>query len=80
MFVGDSDILGDAVDAEYTREAIGDAVIHYSLIHGGHLTFLVGKDMTYWTNDVMNLLAQYHPVSSEPHLQIPPLPWFSFLQ
>ena len=79
MFVGDSDILGDAVDAEYTKEAIGDAVIHYSLIHGGHLTFLVGKDMTYWTTDVMNLLAQYHPISDKHHPQIPALPLFSFL-
>ena len=64
MFVGDSDELGDPIDAEYTKEAIGDAVVHYQLINGGHETFLVGKDMTYWTKDVMNLLSQYHPIPS----------------
>ena len=65
MFVGDSDSLGDAVDAEYLKEALGDSVAHYQLIHGGHLTFLAGKDMSYWTTDVMGLLSQYHPISQE---------------
>ena len=57
MFVGDADELGDPVDAEYTKEAIGDAVVDYKLIPGGHLTFLDGKDMSYWTQDVMELFA-----------------------
>jgi hypothetical protein len=53
MFVGDVDTLADPYDAEWTRNIIGDAVKHYKTIHGGHATFLVGKDMTWFTNDVM---------------------------
>lgn len=29
MFVGESDILADKEDAEWTRDTIGDSVIHY---------------------------------------------------
>ena len=82
MFVGDSDELGTPVDAEYTKEAIGDAVIDYKLISGGHLTFLAGKDMSYWTQDVMELFAQYHPLPTQSLRQdiVDNTPWWvSFL-
>ena len=29
MFVGDVDTLADSKDAEWTRDTIGDAVVHY---------------------------------------------------
>lgn len=64
MFVGKDDTLATPTDAEWTRDQIGDAVIHYSLIEGGHLSFMVGKDMSYFTTDVMNLLAEYNPLPS----------------
>jgi len=54
MYVGKADILADAVDAEWTREQIGDAVFHYQLIEGGHLSFMVGKDMSWFSDTVMS--------------------------
>jgi hypothetical protein len=64
MFVGDVDTLADSEDAEWTRDTIGDAVVHYQTIHGGHATFIVGKDMSWFTNDVMNIIKQYQPLNS----------------
>lgn len=55
MFAGIEDILADTTDAEWTRDQIGDNIVHYEEIHAGHLTFLVGKDMSYF-NTVMDLL------------------------
>jgi len=63
MFAGIEDILADTTDAEWTRDQIGDNIVHYEEIHAGHLTFMVGKDMSYF-NTVMDLLQQYHPVPS----------------
>ena len=65
IFGGTDDELADWRDAEWTRDEIGDAVVHFQLIEGGHISFLVGHDMSYFTQDVMNLLAEYHPVASE---------------
>jgi len=62
MFTGNVDILADLTDSRWTRDQIGDNIVHYEEIDAGHLTFMVGKDMTYFSVGVMGLLAQYHPV------------------
>ena len=62
MFTGTEDILADLTDSRWTRDRIGDNIVHYEEIEAGHLTFLVGKDMTYFSEGVMDLLAQYHPL------------------
>ncbi len=64
IFTGIEDILADLEDARWTRDRIGDNIVHYEEIHAGHLSFLVGKDMTYFTEGVMDLLQQYHPLPS----------------
>ena len=56
MFTGTSDLCADLTDARWTRDMIGDSIVHYEEIDAGHLSFLVGKDMTYFTEDVMGLL------------------------
>lgn len=65
IFAGIEDILADTTDAEWTRDRIGDSVVHYEEIHAGHLTFLVGKDMSYFTDTVMGLLQEYHPLPTQ---------------
>ena len=65
IFAGIEDILADTTDAEWTRDRIGDSVVHYEEIHAGHLTFLVGKDMSYFTETVMGLLQEYHPLPTQ---------------
>ena len=62
IFTGTADILADLTDARWTRDRIGDNVVHYEEIAAGHLTFMVGKDMTYFTQGVMGLLKTYHPL------------------
>ena len=56
MFTGLDDILADLTDSRWTRDTIGDNIVYYEEINAGHMTFLVGKDMSYWTEDVMHLL------------------------
>ena len=64
MFAAYDDTIADPIDAKWTKDTIGAAVIHYQMIEGGHLTFLIGKDMSYYTQDVMGLLHQYNPIST----------------
>lgn len=49
MVAGKNDILADLEDAKWTRDEIGDAVIEFLEIDGGHETFIVGKDMTWFS-------------------------------
>ena len=69
MFTGNVDILADLTDSRWTRDRIGDNIVHYEEINAGHLTFLVGKDMSYFSKGVMSLLKQYHPVSVAEYYQ-----------
>jgi hypothetical protein len=62
MFVGKYDRLADPADAEWTLEALGESVISYQEIDGGHLTFFIAKDMTYFNHDVMDILRYYQPL------------------
>ena len=56
IFTGLYDPLADLTDERWTRDTIGKKVVHYEEINAGHLTFLIGKDMTYFTKGVMGLL------------------------
>jgi len=56
MFTGNVDPLADLTDARWTRDTIGDSIVHYEEVDAGHLTFMIGKDMTYFTEGVMDLL------------------------
>jgi pimeloyl-ACP methyl ester carboxylesterase len=65
MFVGNVDELADPTDAEWARQEIGSPVVHYQEINGGHLTFVIGKDMSWFSNDVMPILEKYSPLPNK---------------
>lgn len=69
MFVGIDDVLADPQDASWTANTIGADVFHYQMVNAGHLSFLIAKDMSYWTTDVMNILTQYQPLPVTEFLQ-----------
>merc|ERR1719163_1515298 len=58
FFRAAGDKLADKIDTDWTANTIGDAVVHDSTMNGGHLTFMIGRDMTFF-NDVMNIIDFY---------------------
>ena len=64
MFVGNTDQLATVDDNRWAKTQLATLKFYkeYSL---GHLSFMIGKDMSYFTVDVMNILKQYHPVKLE---------------
>ena len=56
MFVGKKDELATDIANEWARDTMKDAVKFYKEYELGHLSFLLGKDMSYFTTDVLNLL------------------------
>ena len=56
MLVGKSDELATDIDNEWAEGVMKNAVKFYKEYPLGHLSFMVAKDMSYLTNDVMSLL------------------------
>jgi hypothetical protein len=62
MFVGRHDVLATIEDATWARDQIGSDVFHFQVVNGSHLSFCIGKDMSYFTEDVIGILGQYQPL------------------
>ena len=66
LFVGTHDILATIEDVKIIRDMLGpDADYHYEEVNAGHLSLAIGKDMTYFTETVMEILKKHQPLSNE---------------
>jgi len=67
MFVGTHDGLADPADNEWAYSQMGSAVIYYHEYNLSHLSFMVAKDMSFWTVDAMFMIGNHHgtPVVAE---------------
>ena len=63
LFVGKYDIMTHTLDSEKLKNELekGKNLVEYTVFEGGHSTFLFGKDATYFSKDVMNLVRKYSP-------------------
>ena len=64
LFVGSEDELADAEDNVWASQQLAKTLVHYKEYELGHLGFLAGKDMSYFTVDAMNLIKKYHGLPS----------------
>ena len=65
MFYAEEDAFSAVEDVEWLRDELGDAVVHYESIRGGHLTFLCGEDMSYLEN-LIEVTKKYNPATHMP--------------
>lgn len=56
MFVGTHDGLADPTDNQWAHSQMGSAVIFYHEYTLSHLSFMVARDMSFFTVDAMYLL------------------------
>lgn len=63
MYMAKHDKILMPVDAKYSYDSLKGAVVDYREINGGHLTFMTGKDMTYFKDNIMNLMQKYNPLN-----------------
>jgi dienelactone hydrolase len=65
MFYAEDDAFSTVDDVEWLRDELGDAVVHYESIRGGHVTFLCAEDMSY-LEDMIEVVKVYNPPTHEP--------------
>ena len=58
LFVGNYDILSTKEDDIKLKEALGDSLGEYHEVEADHTSLLLGKDMRYFTGDVMRILME----------------------
>jgi hypothetical protein len=66
FFVGTHDGLATPGNNRWAKAKldIGNNVVFYKEYELSHLSFLVAKDMSYFTEDVLPVLAKYPPVKA----------------
>lgn len=59
LVAGSGDELGDPKDVQWLYYQIQDTVVFYETYDLGHMSFVIAKDMTYFSIDVVNLIKEY---------------------
>ena len=66
LMSGDIDSLSVPDDVKVVAEQLGANLVFNKQYHANHGTFCLGKDVTFFAVDALNLLQQYNPTSTEP--------------
>ena len=62
MFAAKYDTLSTLKDARWARDQLNrNSLVHYEEIVGDHFSFVVGSDMSYFSESVIPLINKYHP-------------------
>ena len=63
LFVGTHDTVSTPADDRMIRDLFKpSSIYHYEEFSADHLSLLMGKDMTFWTERAMNILKELHPL------------------
>lgn len=62
MFNGRDDKIVTQEDSRWARDILGEAVVDFQEIPGGHLSFFVSRDQTYFQVNALNLIKKYNPL------------------
>lgn len=65
IFGGKNDVLADPGDVEWFYNQVKNSTVFYHEYNMGHSTFAIGKDMSYFTVDVMSVLNHYNGKCSD---------------
>ena len=61
MIAGLRDSVATISDSRWASNQLTKVLVSYSEYELGHMSFLTAKDMSYFSGNVMNVLAKFHP-------------------
>ena len=62
LYRGSLDELADTKDTEWLADQMQQTLVFNNEYRIGHISFLIGKDMSFFNVDAMYLMQKYHPV------------------
>lgn len=63
MVAGIHDMIVYPVDTKWVRDNLGEVLVEYVEVNGGHTTFFLGKDMSFVQNHILKWMKVYNPLS-----------------
>ena len=60
IFVAKGDRTVLPSDSRWLRDQLGNSLIFYKEINGGHITFNIGKNMDWFSKDAMEMIRKYN--------------------
>jgi hypothetical protein len=69
LFSGSLDGLATPADVAWLKSQISEHVVFAQEYKLDHFSFVIAKDMSYFTRDVVNVIQQYNPTGSQAFLQ-----------
>ena len=60
LFWGSYDALTEPDDIDWLHNQLALSVIHVEKLEAGHATFLIGKDMSWFSGTVLELINEHH--------------------
>ena len=65
LFYGSLDALTEPSDIDWLHDQLALSVIHIEKLEAGHATFLLGKDMSWFGETVLDLINKHHYIDSD---------------
>lgn len=62
LYIAKHDRIIYADDSRDIVKLFGESIVDIREIDGGHIAFMVGKDMSYFKENVMNVIKKYNPI------------------
>ena len=63
IFAGSNDILATVMDIRQIKDLLGpNTLYYYEELKADHISFLIGKDMTYFTERAIGILHEHQPL------------------
>ena len=62
MYVAKHDLIVNPNDSREARDLLGPNIVEYMEIDGGHVTFMVGYNQTYFVENAMEQIKKYNPL------------------
>lgn len=62
MYNGRDDKIVSQEDSRWARDTLGEVVVDFEEIQGGHLSFFVSRNQTYFQVNALNIIKKYNPL------------------
>ena len=69
IFNGTLDSVVLEADVNHLIDVLGDNVVYHKVIEGDHWTFSMAQDMSWFKEDLVNVLQTYNPTTASQFLQ-----------
>lgn len=62
MYYAKHDLIVTPEDSIKAKQMLGDTIVDFQVIEGGHMAFFVNRDQSYFQKNAMDLIKKYNKI------------------